>query len=129
MLALVAAGIIPLSQRASATGQATAAPARPAAAQPAARITTPKEEWGNNVGDDYFLANYQQLMAYWRKLEKESPRIHLEEIGRTAMKKPHMMAIITSPENYKNLAKYKDISRRLSLAEGLTDDQARALAR
>jgi hypothetical protein len=132
MLALVAAGIVPLTQLASASGQAqptTAAPARPAAAQPAARITTPKEEWGNNVGDDYFLANYQQLMAYWRKLEKESPRIHLEEIGRTAMKKPHMMAIITAPENYKNLAKYKDISRRLSLAEGLTDDQARALAR
>ena len=106
------------------------AQARPAATQAAAaRITTPKEELGYNVGDDYFLANYQQLMAYWRKLEKESPRIHVEEIGRTAMKKPHLMAIITAPENYKNLAKYKDISRRLSLAEGLTDEQARALAR
>ena len=38
------------------------------------------------------------------------------------------MAIITSPENHKQLAKYKDIARRLALAEGLTDDQARALA-
>ena len=122
VLALVAAGIVPLSQLASASGQAqttTAAPPRPGAPQAAAaRITTPKEEWGFNVGDDYFLANYQQLTAYWRKLEKESPRIHIEEIGRTAMKKPHLMAIITAPENYKNLAKYKDISRRLSLAEG-----------
>ena len=135
VLALVAAGIVPLSQlgSASASGQAqttTAAPPRPGAPQAAAaRITTPKEEWGYNVGDDYFLANYQQLTAYWRKLEKESPRMHVEEIGRTAMKKPHLMATITAPENYKNLAKYKDISRRLSLAEGLTDEQARALAR
>ena len=39
------------------------------------------------------------------------------------------MAIITSPENHKNLQKYKDIARRLALAEGLTDDQARQLAR
>jgi zinc carboxypeptidase len=131
MLALVGAGMVPLSQRASASGQAqtTAAPARPAAAQPAARVTTPKEEWGQNIGDDYFLANYQQLIKYWRKLEKESPRIKIEEIGQSAMKRPHLMAIITAPENHKNIAKYKDISRRLSLAEGLTDAQARALAR
>ena len=50
------------------------------------RVTTPMQEWGHNVGDDYFLANYQQLMAYWRKLEKQSPRLKLEEIGQTAQK-------------------------------------------
>jgi hypothetical protein len=38
------------------------------------------------------------------------------------------MAIISAPENLTQLDRYKDISRRLSLAEGLTDDQARALA-
>src|SRR6185503_9654860 len=94
-----------------------------------AKITTPKQEWGHNVGDDYFLANYQQLMAYWKKLDAQSDRIQVIEIGQTAMKKPQLMAIITSPANHKNLARYKEISRRLSLAEGLTDDQARALAK
>ena len=39
------------------------------------------------------------------------------------------MAIITSPENIKNLDHYKDIAARLAHAEGLTDDQAHALAR
>ena len=39
------------------------------------------------------------------------------------------LAIITSPENHKKLDRYKEISRRLALAEGLTDEQARALAR
>ena len=38
------------------------------------------------------------------------------------------MAIITSPENQKKLDRYKEISRRLALAEGLTEEQARALA-
>jgi Zinc carboxypeptidase len=130
VVALGAAGTVPLAQFASPADRPSAvAQARPAGTQAASRITAPKEEWGQNIGDDYFLANYQQLLAYWRKLEKESPRIKIEEIGQTAMKKPHLMAIITSPENHKQLAKYKDISRRLSLAEGLTDDQARALAR
>jgi thiaminase len=32
------------------------------------------------VGDDYFLANYTQLLEYWGKLEKESDRIKIVEI-------------------------------------------------
>ena len=39
------------------------------------------------------------------------------------------MAIVTSPENHKKLARYKDISARLAHAEGLTDAQAHALAK
>ncbi|MBL0171225.1 MAG: peptidase [Gemmatimonadaceae bacterium] len=102
---------------------------RPAvlAAQP--RITTPKEALGANFGDDYFLANYTQLSGYWRTLEKESDRLKLVEIGKTAEGRPHLMAIVTSPDNHKRLARLKDISSRLAHAEGLTDDQARALAK
>jgi len=81
------------------------------------------------VGDDYFLANYQQLIAYWHKLEKESPRIHIQEIGKSTENRPQLMAIITAPENYKLIDRYKDISARLSHAEALTDAQAHALAK
>jgi hypothetical protein len=101
----------------------------PRAEQGAGRITTPQQEFGHNFGDDYFLANYQQIAAYWQKLDKESDRMTLESIGKTAEGRDQLMAIVTSPENHKSLAKYKEISRRLAHAEGLTDDQARALAR
>ena len=103
-----------------------------AVAQPfaqAPRVTAPKEEFGFNFGDDYQLATYQQLAAYWQKLDRESDRMVLQEIGKTSEGRPHLMAIVTSPENHKNLARIKDTSRRLALAENLTDDQARALAR
>ncbi|MGH9141880.1 MAG: M14 family metallopeptidase, partial [Vicinamibacterales bacterium] len=36
---------------------------------------------------------------------------------------------ITSPENHKRLAQLKDINRRIALADGLNDDQARQLAK
>jgi len=39
-----------------------------------------------------------------------------------------IMAIITSPANQARLARYKDIARRLALAKGLTDADARRLA-
>jgi len=69
--------------------------AAPLAAQ--GRITTPKEHFGFNIGDDYNLATYTQFMAYWRKIDAESPRMTVEEIGKTAEGRPQLMAIITAP--------------------------------
>jgi hypothetical protein len=100
-----------------------------ASAAAAAHITTPKEQLGFNIGDDYQVANYTQLEAYWKKLAGESDRMKLVEIGRTAEGRPQYMAIISSPENIRQLAKYKSIARRLALAEGLTEAQAHELAR
>ncbi len=91
-------------------------------------ITSPKEEFGFSLGDDYHLANYQQLEAYWRKLERESDRLDLEEIGRTAEGRTMIMAVLTSPGNHERLARYKEISRRLALADGLEPRDARALS-
>ena len=100
-----------------------------AAAAAAQTITTPKQHFGFNIGDDYQLATYTQFVDYWQKLDKESDRMKVVEIGKTAEGRPQLMAIITSPENHKKLDRYKEISRRLALAEGLTDEQARALAK
>jgi hypothetical protein len=93
------------------------------------RVTTPLQEFGHNFGDDYFLANYQQISTYWKKLATQSNRIVLQSIGKTAEGRDQLMAIVTSPENHRNLARYKEISRQLAFAEGVTDDQARALAK
>jgi hypothetical protein len=92
------------------------------------RITTPKEHLGFDAGDDYMLANYTQLQAYFARLAQESPRFKVVTIGTTSEGRPMTMAIITSPENQKRLDRYKEIAQRLARAEGITDDQARALA-
>ena len=95
----------------------------------AAHVTTPREQLGFNIGDDYQVANYTQLEAYWKKLATESDRMKLVDIGKTAEGRPQYMAIISSPENIRELAKYQSIARRLALAEGLTEAQAHELAR
>src|SRR5215471_4167725 len=61
----------------------------------AQRAITPPKIGEFTVGDDYFLANYTQLLDYWNKLAKESDRMKLVEIGKTAEGRPIMMAIIT----------------------------------
>src|SRR6478609_7110550 len=98
-------------------------------AQSPRRITPPKDTFGFNIGDDYSVANYSQLTAYWKKLATESNRMKLVDIGPTAEGRRQYMAIVTSPENLKKLDHYKDIAQKLAHAEGVTEDQARALAR
>ena len=100
----------------------------PAALRSQSHITSPLEEFGHNIGDDYFLANYAQLTKYWQKLDKESDRMKVVRIGTSSEGKPIWMAIITSPANHAKLARYQEIATRLAHAEGLTDLQARALA-
>jgi hypothetical protein len=92
------------------------------------RITTPKEQFGFDIGADYVLVNYTQYVEYIQKLDQQSDRISFQEIGRTAEGRSMYLVIITSPDNHQKLDRYKEISRTLALAEGLNDEQARALA-
>ena len=93
------------------------------------RLTSPREQLGWNVGDDYRLATYTQLTAYWQKLDSESDRLRLVSIGKTAEGRDQWMMIVTAPANFAKLDRYREIATRLARAEGLTDEQARALAR
>src|SRR5580693_1690817 len=88
-----------------------------ASAQTAPKVTAPKDALGFNLGDDYQMANYAQLETYWKKLAGESDRMKLVSIGKTEEGRDQWMAIVSSPDNIKNLDKYKQISRRLCLAE------------
>ena len=95
----------------------------------AQRVTSPKEHFGFNIGDDYRLATYTQFADYWRKLDAESDRMRVESIGTTAEGRPQLMAVITAPENFAQLERYKAIAARLAKAEGVDSAEARRLAR
>src|SRR3954451_7864765 len=79
-------------------------------------VTTPRQQFGANLGDDYFLASYTQLADYWQTLDRESDRMRLVDIGLTAEGRHQWMAVLTAPENFAQLDHYREISQRLSLA-------------
>ena len=93
-----------------------------------AQIPTPKEHFGFNIGDDYQLATFTQTEAYFQKLAKASDRVKLTVIGKTAEDRNQYMLIVSSPENLKKLDRYKEISTKMARAEGITEEQARAMA-
>jgi hypothetical protein len=94
----------------------------------AQRIPPPEEILGFKVGADFHLATYQQAIKYFKELEKSSPMIKLFEMGKTEMGKPMIYAVITSAENMAKLDHYKEISKKLALVRGLTDEEAHQLA-
>ncbi|MCW5947363.1 MAG: hypothetical protein KIT74_10080 [Fimbriimonadales bacterium] len=94
-----------------------------------AHVTSPKEFFGHEVGADYYLSNFQQMHTYWKKLDAESERMQLKVIGKTSEGRDQIMAIVTSPANFKKLEEYRSISKRLAMVKGLSDLQARELAK
>jgi hypothetical protein len=93
-----------------------------------AAVPTPKEHFGFAPGDDYKLADYGQIVSYFRKLEMASDRIQLREFGKTSLKKPMYVAFISSPQNLKRIEEYREINRKLAL--GLVEPaEARELAK
>ncbi len=94
-----------------------------------AQVTTPEQQFGHIVGANYELINYTELQAYWERLARESDRMVLDTIGLTEEGRPQLMAILTSPENHLNLVRYKEISRRMAQAEGVSEEEAWELAR
>lgn len=93
----------------------------------AQNIPTPKAHFGFNIGDDYQLANYTQTEAFFKKLGT-SGRAKYVDIGLTEEGRHQLMLIVSSPDNIKNLEKYKSISQKLAHAEGLSEEDAHKLA-
>ncbi|MBN1224686.1 MAG: hypothetical protein JXB23_15675, partial [Candidatus Aminicenantes bacterium] len=91
--------------------------------------TSPEEFLGHKVGEDRKLVDYDQILAYFKKLDEESNKIKVEEIGQTVLKKPIILAVITSEENMARLEEYRSINKKLRDAKNLTPDEAKKLAR
>src|SRR5580700_2060538 len=94
-----------------------------------AQPPTPQSVLGHKPGDDFYLATYEDALGYFRKLASSSKRIKLVDVGKTTQGREWFIAFISDPENLAQLDHYKDISRRLAVARGISDEQAHTLAR
>jgi hypothetical protein len=94
-----------------------------------AGVPAPETVFGFKPGADNKLATYDQVVAYLRTLAAASPAIKLVEAGRTTQGRTMYFALISDPANLAKLDRLREIAQRLAHPSGLTDAQARALAR
>jgi len=95
---------------------------------PAASVPTPSEFLHFEVGADRKLADYRQIASYFKALAAASDRVQIETLGKTTLGEDMIMAVISSPENLRNKARYQEIAHKLADPRGLTAQQIDALA-
>ncbi|MGA3201177.1 MAG: M14 metallopeptidase family protein [Bryobacteraceae bacterium] len=94
-----------------------------------AEVPTPESVLGHKPGDDFYLATYDESLEYFQKLAASTDKLKLVRVGKTTRGLDWYVAIISSAKNLAELDKYKDTAKRLALVKGLSDADARALAR
>src|SRR5512136_209282 len=105
--ALVAAGTLLLS----------------AAAQ-ASPVPAPSAFLGMTVGADRAVADYRQILAYFKALAAASPRVEVEVLGKTTLGEDLFLAVISSEKNLANKRRLQEIARKIADPRGVADADA-----
>jgi len=92
-----------------------------------AQIPKPSDVFGFEVGADYKLADYDQMLEYYEKLAASTDRVQMIDIGKSVMGRPMKLLFISSEENMKSLEKWRTISEKLSRAR-ISPDEAKKLS-
>ncbi|OGD58129.1 hypothetical protein A3K78_00825 [Candidatus Bathyarchaeota archaeon RBG_13_52_12] len=90
-------------------------------------VPSPEEHLGFKIGEDRKLADWPEIVSYFRKVAAISDRVRVEELGKTTEGKPFLLATISSPENLRRLEEIRQIQLRLCNPDGLTPEEAERL--
>src|SRR5580704_10684807 len=93
-----------------------------------AQVPPPESVLGHKPGDDFFLASYDESLAYFQKLAASTDKLKLVKVGQTTQGRDWYIAIISSAKNLQEFEKFRDTARRLALVKGLSEPEAHALA-
>lgn len=94
----------------------------------AAAIPGPSEFLRMEIGADRVLADYRQVRDYFRELDRLSPRVELQVLGKSTLGEDMIQAVVTSEANMARLPRLKEIAKRLADPRGLSDAEVAALA-
>jgi len=92
------------------------------------QIPKPSETFGFEPGADYKMATYDQMLAYYEKLDAATDRVKVTEIGKSVRGRPIKLVFISSEENMKSLDKWKEISTKMARAR-ISEKEAQQLAK
>ena len=92
------------------------------------KITSPKEFFGFNIGDDRCLARFDKILEYFSIIESKSDRMKMVDMGATTEGNRFVQVIISAKENLESLDEIKKNNLLVSDPRGLTEEQMEKLA-
>ena len=98
-----------------------------AAAQVLSPVLTPEAHFGFRMGADRQLASADAIDRYFEQIAAASDRVELVDVGRTTEGHRTVAAIVSAPENIRNLARIRTTNQRLADPRTLSPEDARTL--
>ena len=91
------------------------------------KVISPEEFFGFQLGSDRKIARWDRIVEYFYKLQEQSDKIKVIDMGPSTEGHPFLQCIISSPDNLANLEEYREINNRLADPEGLSEEEVEAL--
>ena len=98
------------------------------AQQPGGGIPTPEAHFGFRMGADGRLAAAADIEKYFELVAASSDRVKIADLGPTTEGRRTIAAIVSAPENIRNLDRIRADNQRLADPRTLPEDEARRLA-
>jgi hypothetical protein len=93
----------------------------------AAEVPSPESVLGFAPGADRKLADWTQIVDYFKKLAAASDRVRVEEVGRTTEDRPFLIVTVTSAANLTRSEEIRRANLRLADPRGLSPGDAQGL--
>ena len=62
-----------------------------------AAVPSPESYFGQRMGSDHMVLDWEKVVGYFRTLQSSSDRIRVEELGQSTEGRPFIAATIASP--------------------------------
>jgi hypothetical protein len=90
-------------------------------------VPRPEAVLGFRVGEDRKLADWGEIVNYFRQLDAASQRVSVQEVGKTTEGRPFLVATFTSEANQARLEEIRQANLRLADPRGLSPAEAERL--
>ena len=94
-----------------------------------ADIPSPEVFFGFPMGADHQLARWDKIVDYFTLVGERSDRVLVQEIGKTTLGEPYLLAVVSSPDTIADLPRYQTMQHRLADPDRTSEDEAAAIVR
>jgi len=91
------------------------------------QVTPPEKFFGHQLGADRKMARWDQIVEYFKTLEKQSNRLKVVDMGPTTMGNPFLLAFISAPANLAKLEQYRQMNAKLSDPRGVPEAEIKKI--
>src|SRR5262245_4777222 len=93
-----------------------------------AQIPSPQDHFGFRMGADRQLASAEGIEQYFQLVASQSDRVRILDLGSSTEGHRTIAAVISAPENIRDLASIRAANLRLADPRTLSPDEAKRLA-